>query len=103
VALTAPAPVNESTTQSTPDQRQSMTGALAWNPKIATRSPPFGSVRQNPSARAKMRQQMGQLMAQRSIDFSGPEFLQSRVKQNEAAPEIRTTDGGAHAIVPVHS
>jgi len=46
---------------------------------------------------------MGQLMAQRSIDFSGPEFLQSRVKQNEAAPEIRTTDGRAHATIPVHS
>ena len=29
VALTVRAPVNESTTQSTPDQRQSMTGALA--------------------------------------------------------------------------
>jgi len=46
---------------------------------------------------------MGQLMAQRSIDFSSPEFLQSWIKQNKAALEISTTDGGAHAIVPVHS
>jgi hypothetical protein len=50
-----------------------------------------------------MCQQMGQLMAQGTIDFSGPEFLQSWIKQNEAALEISTTDGGAHAIVPVHS
>jgi len=42
-------------------------------------------------------------MAQRSIDFSRPEFLQSWIKQNEAALEISTTDGGAHAVVPVHS
>jgi hypothetical protein len=46
---------------------------------------------------------MGQLMAQRSIDFSIPEFLQSGIKQNKAALEISTTDGGAHAIVPIHS
>ncbi|HKR53299.1 MAG TPA: hypothetical protein VJR93_03045 [Chthoniobacterales bacterium] len=42
-------------------------------------------------------------MAQRSIDFGGAEFLQSRIKQNERALEISTTDGSAHAIVPVQS
>jgi hypothetical protein len=103
VALTVRAPVNEPTTQSTPDQRQGMTGTLTWNPKVTTRFSPFRSVRQNPSARAEMCQQMGQFMAQGSIDFSRPEFLQSWIKQNEAALEIRATNGGAHAIVPIHS
>jgi len=68
-----------------------MTGPLAWNSKVATRFAPFPSVRQNPSARAEMCQQMGQLMAQRSIDFTGPEFLQSWIKQNKAALEISST------------
>jgi hypothetical protein len=54
VALTVRAPVNESTTQSTPDQRQSMTGALASNSKVATGSAPFPSVRENLSPRARM-------------------------------------------------
>jgi len=103
VALTLRALVNESTTQSTSDQRQSMSGALTWNPKIITRFSPLRSVRQNPSARAEMCQQMGELMSQRSIDFSEPELLQSRIKQNKAALEISATDGRAHAIVPVHS
>jgi hypothetical protein len=102
VALTVRAPVNEATTQSTPNQRQSMTSALAWESKIATGSPPLWSVRQNPSARAEMCQQMGQLMAQRSIDFSGPEFLQSWIKPNMTVLEISATDGRAHAIVPAY-
>jgi hypothetical protein len=80
-----------------------MTGALARDPKITTRLPPFRSVRQNPSARPKMCQQMGQLMTQGSIDFSRPKLLQGWIKQNEAALEISTTDRGAHALVPVHS
>jgi len=46
---------------------------------------------------------MGQLMAQRSIDFSEAEFLQSRIKQDKAVLKISATDGGAHAFVPVHS
>jgi hypothetical protein len=54
-----------------------MTGALACNPKITTSFALLGSMRQNPSARVGMCQQMRQLMAQRSIDFSRPEFLQS--------------------------
>jgi hypothetical protein len=103
VALTVLAPVNESTTQSTPDQRQSMTGPLARDPNITTRFSPLRSVRQNPSTRPMMCQQMGQLMTQRSIDFSRAELLQSRIKQNEAALEISTTDRGTHALVPVHS
>jgi hypothetical protein len=102
IALTVHASVNEAATQSAPNQRQCMTGVLAWDPKITTRFPPFGPVRQNPSARAEMCQQMRQLMAQRSIDFSGAKFLQRRIKQNERVLEICTTDGSAHAIVPVH-
>jgi len=103
VALTVGAPVNELTTQSTPNQRQSMTSALACDSKIATCSPPLGSVRQNLSTRAGMCQQMGQLMAQRSIDFSGPEFLQSWIEPNMTVLEISATDGRAHTIVPFYS
>ena len=80
-----------------------MAGALTGNPKVATRFPPFDSVRQNPSARTEMCQQVSQLVAQRPIDFAGPEFLQGWIQENDGAMEISATDGSAHAVVPFHS
>jgi len=54
-----------------------MTGSLTTNPQIATGFPPFAPVRLNPSlAKTKMSEQMRQFMSQRSINFSGPKFLQ---------------------------
>jgi hypothetical protein len=78
-----------------------MTGALAWNSKLATRFAPFLSVRKNPSAGARICQQMRQLVAQGSINFGGTKLLQCGVKQDEGALEIGTTDGGPHTIVPI--
>jgi hypothetical protein len=79
-----------------------MTGVLAWNSKVATCFAPFPPMRENPSPRSGMCQQMRKFVTQSAIDFGGAKFLQRRIKQNEEALEIRTTDGGAHAIVPVH-
>jgi len=50
-----------------------------------------------------MCQEMGQLMAQRSINFTRPEFLQSWIKPDMRLLEVSATDGGAHAIVPAYS
>jgi len=47
-----------------------MTALLIANPKIAASLPPFSAMRQNPApSRTKLRQDMRQLVLQRSLDF----------------------------------
>jgi hypothetical protein len=49
-----------------------MTTLLVANPKIAASLPPFNAMGQNPApARTKLRQNMRQLVVQRSVDFGG--------------------------------
>jgi hypothetical protein len=77
MALAVLTEIDEAKGQRTPYQWQGMTGSLTANPQVATGFPPFGPVRPNLSlAKTKMSKQMRQFMAQCSIDFSGPKFLQ---------------------------
>jgi hypothetical protein len=47
-----------------------MTALLVANPQIAASLPPFNAMRQNPApASTKLRQDMGQLVLQSSLDF----------------------------------
>jgi len=75
---------------------------LASDAQIAAGISPLATMRENASsfAKSKLRKQMGQLMPQRSIDFSRTELLQSGIERNEATPQIGPTHCGAHAPIP---
>jgi hypothetical protein len=79
-----------------------MTRALIPNAQITASILPLATMRQNASsfAESKLGEQMSQLMAQRSIDFSRAKFLQSWIERNEETPEIGATYRGAHAPIP---
>jgi hypothetical protein len=71
--------IDEPTAQRSPHQWQGVTGALTSDAQVAAGISPLVTMRKNAAslAKTKLGKQMCQFVAQRSINFRGPEFLQS--------------------------
>ena len=82
---------------------QRVTTRFPGDAEIATRASPLTSMRCDPpTASAKMREQMRQLVAQRAIDFRFAMRAQLRIEEDARGAIFGPTGGGAQARRPFH-
>ena len=71
--------------------------------EIAAGAAPLRAVRRNaPATRAELREQMGQLVAERAIDLGGILFAQPRIQGDQVAARIGASGGAEEARIPFH-
>jgi hypothetical protein len=81
-----------------------VTARFALNPQIGAGPPPFHPVgRDPPATRAKLREEMGQLMTQGPVDLSLAVSGETAVEQNTYGSVFGPAGGAAKTSRPLHT
>jgi hypothetical protein len=84
-------------------KRQLMACGFTNDSQLATGHPPFRAMRKNAAAAsARLRDQMGQFVPQRAIDFRCAVIAQARIQQDRSAARIGPPGSAAQSPVPFH-
>jgi hypothetical protein len=79
-----------------------MTALLVRNPEIAARLAPLGSVRRNPSPLpARVRDEVGELMAEGAVDLFRAMRSEQRIERDEVVAVISAPRRGAESRAPL--
>ena len=104
IALTMRAGVEITAPLAAKREGQTVTARLAANPQIDAGPPPFDSVRCDaPATGAKLREQVGQLVAEGPVNLSLAMSAEAAVEQNAGGPGFRAAGGGAKTSRPFNA